>query len=79
MEVLNINIFNTDYPHQAKNQHLKSFDIENFKKLQEEFFEVQRRAFEATFRLEDDKKQAAKGQPSLTNEDTGAHWKNDPL
>ena len=40
---------------------------------------MQRRAFEVAFRLDDDKKQAAKGQPSLSLEDTGKQWKNDPV
>ena len=29
------------------------------------------------FRLQDDINQAAKGQPSLEDEDTGVQWKND--
>jgi hypothetical protein len=53
--------------------------MEEFLALQEDFFAMQRRAFEVAFRLEDDKKQAAKGQPSLSIEDTGKQWKNDPV
>eukprot|EP01036_Dinobryon_divergens_P031647 gene31647-41084_t len=62
-----------------KESQLASFNMEEFLKLQEDFFKMQRRAFEVAFRLEDDKKQAAKGQPSLSIEDTGKQWKNDPV
>ena len=34
---------------------------------------------EIAFRLEDDRKQALKGQPSLDKEDTGKQYKNDPV
>lgn len=64
---------------QEKESQLASFNMEEFLKLQEDFFKMQRRAFEVAFRLEDDKKQAAKGQPSLSIEDTGKQWKNDPV
>lgn len=64
---------------QEKESQLATFSMEEFLKLQEEFFKMQRRAFEVAFRLDDDKKQAAKGQPSLSLEDTGKQWKNDPV
>ena len=31
------------------------------------------------FRIEDNKRQQLKGQPSLDVEDTGVQWKNDPV
>lgn len=55
----------------------KPFSIEEFKVKTEQYFELQRKFFEYAFRADDDVKQAAKGQPSLTNEDTGYQWKND--
>lgn len=40
-------------------------------------FHLQTLAYEKAFRLIDDEKQAAKGQPSLDNDDTGDQWAND--
>ena len=42
-----------------------------------EFLALNKKLFEASFRLRDNKAQAAKGQISLDNEDTGKQWKND--
>eukprot|EP00600_Ochromonadales_sp_CCMP1393_P004728 CAMPEP_0174960084 /NCGR_PEP_ID=MMETSP0004_2-20121128/3520_1 /TAXON_ID=420556 /ORGANISM="Ochromonas sp., Strain CCMP1393" /LENGTH=149 /DNA_ID=CAMNT_0016208443 /DNA_START=204 /DNA_END=653 /DNA_ORIENTATION=- len=56
-----------------------SFTLEDFAKFQEEFFDMQRKAFKMAFRLQDNKKQEEKGQPSLDVEDTGEQWKNDPI
>jgi hypothetical protein len=64
---------------QQKEQKLANFNFDEFKRIQEEFFELQRRAFEVSFRLEDDVKQVRKGQPSLSVEDTGKQWKDNPI
>ena len=45
----------------------------------EEFFALKTKVYEAAIRLSDNKKQAAKGQPSLDAEDTGVQWKNDAI
>ena len=45
--------------------------------IQENYFKSQKEFFEYTFRVEDNKRQALKGQPSLDGEDTGTQWKND--
>lgn len=55
----------------------KVFSLDEFKAAQKEYFQMQKKFFEFAFRLDDDEKQKAKGQPSLTNEDTGYQWKND--
>eukprot|EP01041_Mallomonas_annulata_P010598 gene10598-22130_t len=54
------------------------FSVENFKAVQQQYFDLQKKFFEFTFRLEDDKKQKLKGQPTLAEEDTGYQFKNDP-
>jgi len=51
---------------------------EEFQKLKTEYFALQKKVFESAFRLNDNRLQAAKGQPSLDSEDTGVQWKNDP-
>lgn len=53
--------------------------MEEFILSQENYFKLQTRAFEAAFRIEDDQKQAMKGQPSLNVEETGAKFRNDPV
>ena len=40
---------------------------------------MQKKAFEVAFRMDDDILQQAKGQPSLSTEDTGERFKNDPV
>ena len=45
--------------------------------MDREFLALNKKLFEASFRLRDNLAQAAKGQPSLDNEDTGRQWKND--
>ena len=47
--------------------------------LKTQYFDIQKKLFEAAFRLADNRKQAAKGQPSLDTEDTGVQWKNEPV
>lgn len=42
-----------------------------------EYYEIQNKLFEVSFRIYDDLKQKEKGQPSLDEEDTGLQWKND--
>lgn len=55
------------------------FTDEEFEKTKEEYYALQRRVFEMALRVQDNKLQAAKGQPSLdaTVEDTGERFKND--
>lgn len=38
---------------------------------------MNKKLFEASFRMKDNLAQSAKGQPSLDSEDTGTQWKND--
>jgi hypothetical protein len=52
---------------------------EEFRVLFDEYFALQTKVYEAAIRLSDNKKQAAKGQPSLDLEDTGVQWKNDTI
>lgn len=47
--------------------------------LKDQYFALQRKVFDAAFRLQDDVKQAAKGQPSLEGEDTGEQYVEEPL
>ena len=57
----------------------KSVDKEKLIALELVYFKLQRKQFEYNFRIEDNKKQALKGQPSLDTEDTGVRFKNDPV
>lgn len=50
---------------------------EEFEALKLEFLAVNKKFYEASFRLRDNIAQAKKGQPSLDGEDTGRQWKND--
>lgn len=50
---------------------------EEFEALKLEFLALNKKLFEASFRMKDNAAQAAKGQPSLDVEDTGKQWKND--
>jgi hypothetical protein len=72
---MHANILFDDYIQMRKN--VKPFSMEEFKSAQKEYFEMQKRFFEFAFRLDDDERQIAKGQPSLNDEDTGYQWKND--
>jgi hypothetical protein len=56
----------------------KAISTEEFLALQEQYFALQKKLFDAAFRGQDNVNQAKKGQPSLDNEDTGRQWKNDP-
>lgn len=42
-----------------------------------EFLALNKKLFEASFRMRDNAAQMKKGQPSLDFEDTGTQWKND--
>lgn len=57
----------------------KSVDKERLIALELQYFKLQRQQFAHNFRMEDNKKQAQKGQPSLDSEDTGVRFKNDPV
>lgn len=46
-------------------------------KAQDIYFKLQKEAFNYAFRIDDNFKQALKGQPSLDNEDTGKQYKLD--
>jgi hypothetical protein len=50
---------------------------EEFQALKLEFLAMNKKLFEASFRMKDNLAQSAKGQPSLDSEDTGTQWKND--
>ena len=63
----------------AEEESSASFSAADFAKKQNEFMALQKRAFEVAFRVTDDRLQMEKGQPSLTTEDTGVRWKNDPV
>jgi len=51
--------------------------MEKYKQLTDQFFDIQREAYELSLRIEDNMKQIEKGQPSLDTEDTGERFKND--
>ena len=51
--------------------------MEEFAAMKLEFLALNKKVFEASFRMRDNLAQAAKGQPSLDNEDTGKQWRND--
>ena len=53
--------------------------MEEFKELEKKYFRLKSVAVEYQFRKEDDLKQAAKGQPPLSEEDTKRQWLTDPL
>jgi len=57
----------------------KPITREEFLQLKDQYFALQRKVFDAAFRLQDDIKQAAKGQPSLEQEDTGEQYVEQPL
>jgi hypothetical protein len=61
---------------QAKSKN-KPVTEEEFVVMKREYLAMQKKVFDAAFRLQDNRKQAAKGQPSLDGEDTGVQWKND--
>ena len=48
-----------------------------FQAMKIEFLALNKKLFEASFRMRDNAAQAKKGQPSLDSEDTGKQWKND--
>ena len=50
----------------------------DFKKVTEEHFKLLNKAYLLAIRVEDNRNQALKGQPSLDKEDTGEQYKNDP-
>ena len=67
------------YLKENEQQTNKPVSEEEYRKVSEEFFLLEKKLSELAFRYNDNLKQKAKGQPSLDVEDTGVQWKNDPI
>lgn len=54
-------------------------NIPEYVELEKTYIIQAKKAYEHQFRVDDNKKQAQKGQPSLDDEETGEKYKNDPV
>jgi hypothetical protein len=62
-----------------KEKDSKTYTLEELQQISKQISLLLQRGSEIAIRLEDNRLQALKGEPSLDKEDTGKQYKNDPV